>query len=155
MQSVFSPRKGFDLKNDMINGFFASVSLDYGKLVNVSDSTNYLGLVDADSVDNMGYFLMEQVTDSGPTLAEFALGDIQYEKCAGANTAVAVLVPHQGNVVRTKWVSVLDYSCIAGKLCLVSDGLFYTTSTSGLAKGKIKEVITDSISTTLYDVVIV
>ncbi len=154
MQSVFSPRKGFDLKNDVINGFLASVSLDYGKVVNVSASTLYLN-----SASTFGYFLMEQVTTSGPTMAEFILGDFQYEKKAGADVGVAVLIPKKGAVVRTKWVSTGTdgRSAEAGENLNISNGIFLTCSNSAGQgeKGKIKEVITDSISTTLYDVEII
>lgn len=147
MQSVFSPRKGFDFKNDIINGFIASKSLDYGTVVNVSNSTLCLA-----NTSSWGYFLMEQVTTSGPTMAEFMAGDIQYEKKAGADTGVAVLIPRNHAVVRTARLSSNEVAPAAGVALSLSAGVFITASVSTTPMGRIKEVITDSISTTLYDV---
>jgi hypothetical protein len=147
MQSVFSPRQGFDLKNDIINGFLASVSLDYGKIVEISDSTNYLALG-----NEYGYFLMENVTASGPTNEEYILGDYQYEKKAGANTAVCVLVPKRGAIVRTAWCISGEMGPVAGIPVDISGGVFTGESVSTAPKGRIKAVITDSTSTTLYDI---
>lgn len=146
MQTVFSPRYGFDLEKDVINSFKATGSLAYGKIVVPANETGILSLG-----NDYGYFLLEEVTEDGPSLLEHALGDFQYEKKAGANTAVTVLIPRKGNIVRTKWVEKSDGGVPAvGSLLDIVDGV-YVTNDNG-TKGLLKAIVTDSLGNKLYDV---
>jgi len=147
MQTVFSPRYGFDLEKDVINSFKATTPLAYGKIVVPANTTGILSLG-----NDYGYFLLEEVTADGPSLLEHALGDFQYEKKASANTAVTVLIPRKGNIVRTKWVVKGDDSVpiAVGSLLNIVDG-DYVTSSNG-TKGLLKAIVTDSLGNTLYDV---
>ena len=148
MQTVFSPRYGFDLEKDVINSFKATTALAYGKIV-VPDTTGKLSLG-----NDYGYFLLEEVTDDGPSLLEHALGDFQYEKKASANTAVTVLIPRKGNIVRTKWVKKGNdgVDIAVGNKLDIANGVYVTKANNGGTKGLLKAIVTDSLGNTLYDV---
>jgi hypothetical protein len=149
MQTVFSPLYGFDLQKDVINSFKATGALAYGKIVNPADDTGILALA-----NDYGYFLMEEVTADGPSMLEMVLGDFQYEKKATANTAVTVLVPKKGNIVRTKWVSKAADGAApaAGQKVNISSGVYVTVADNAGTKGLIKKVYTDNLNNVMYDV---
>lgn len=149
MQTVFSPRYGFDLEKDVINSFKATTPLAYGKIVVPANTTGILSLG-----NDYGYFLLEEVTADGPSLLEHALGDFQYEKKASANTAVTVLIPRKGNIVRTKWVVQGDggVAIAVGNLLDIADGVYVTNADNNGTKGLLKAIVTDSLGNTLYDV---
>lgn len=149
MQTVFSPRQGFDLVNDTINTFIANTALSYGKIVTAANTTGVLSLA-----NDYGYFLMEEVTSDGPSLLELDLGDYQYERKAGSNTAVTVLIPKKGAIVRTKWVSKPESArdIAVGEKLNISNGIYITTASNDGTKGLIKNVYTDSLNNVLYDV---
>jgi hypothetical protein len=147
-QTVFFPRYGFDMKNDMINSFIASSAIAYGKVVVPAATTGVLALG-----TTYGYFLMEEVTADGPSIEEIMLGDYQYEKKAGATTAVSVLKPIKGGIVRTKWVAGGTASVAVDATLNLSDGVFVTgTSDSAGTLGKIKNIMSDSLGNAMYDI---
>jgi len=149
MQTVFSPRYGFDLEKDVINSFKATGPLAYGKIVEPANETGILSLG-----NDYGYFLLEEVTADGPSLLAHALGDFQYEKKASANTAVTVLIPRKGNIVRTKWVVQGDDNVpiAVGNLLDIANGVYVTKANNSGTKGLLKAIVTDSLGNTLYDV---
>lgn len=149
MQTVFSPRYGFDFANDMINSFLATGALAYGKIVEPANTTGILALG-----DEYGYFLMEEITTDGPSMFELTMGDQQYEKKATASTAVSVLIPRKGAVVRTKWVSKPEEArdIAVGEKLNIANGVYVTTAGNDGTKGLLKKVVTDSLGNTLYDV---
>jgi hypothetical protein len=150
-QTYFSPRYGFDMKNDMINSFIASGAIAYGKAVTPTATTGVLT-----SATTLEYFLMEEVTSDGPSVAEIELGIYQYEKKASASTAVSVLKAVKGGIVRTKWVSDSGSTGLAVNITLnVSDGLFITgASDSAGTEGRILNILSDSLGNAMYDIVI-
>jgi hypothetical protein len=147
-QTVFSPLYGFN-ESDKINKYLATGALAYGKIVAPADDTGILALA-----DDYGYFLMEEVTADGPSLIEIELGIQQYEKKASASTAVTVLNPTKGNVVRTKWVSkgAGGVDIAVGNLLNISGGVYVTTAGNDGTKGKVIDTYTDSLGNVLYDV---
>lgn len=148
-QTVFSPRYGFDFANDMINSFKATEALAYGKIVEPANTTGILALG-----DEYGYFLMEEVTADGPSREELIMGDYQYEKKATTNTAVSVLIPRKGAVVRTKWVVKGNdgVDIAVGNKLNIANGVYTTVSGNNGTKGLLKNIYVDSLGNTLYDV---
>lgn len=148
LQTIFYPLYGFG-EQDKINKFIANTALDYGKIVIPADTTGILSLA-----NDYGYFLFEEVTTEDPLL-DYALDIFRYKKKASATTAVTVLIPKKGNIVRTKWVSKGDGADPAvGQKLNISNGVYVTVASNGGTKGEIQNVYTDSFGNILYDVVI-
>jgi len=147
-QTYFSPLYGFN-ETDKINKFIANAPLDFGKVVVPANTTGILGYG-----TTYGYFLYEHVTADGPSIAELG-GDIpQYEKRAGANTAVTVLIPKKGNVVRTRWVEqgAAGVALAVGNQLELVAGVFATNAGDNGTMGLLKNIYTDSLGNTMYDV---
>jgi len=150
MQTVFSPRYGYNnLEDNMINSFLATGALAYGKIVEPAVTTGILALA-----TDYGYFLMEEVTVDGASLFEMQMGEYQYEKKAGANTAVSVLIPKRGAVIRTKWVvqGAGGVAVAVGNLLDIVAGEYATNAGNNGTKGLLKNIYTDSIGNVMYDV---
>lgn len=147
-QTYFSPLYGFN-ETDKINKFIAAAPLDFGKVVVPANTTGILGYG-----TTYGYFLYEHVTVDGPSIAELG-GDIpQYEKMAGPNTAVTCLIAKPGNVVRTRWVAqgAGGVAIAVGNLFDLVAGVFTTNAGDNGTMGLLKNIYTDSLGNTLYDV---
>jgi hypothetical protein len=147
-QTYFSPLYGFN-ETDKINKFLATGALDYGKIVEPANTTGILAYG-----NEYGYFLFEHVTADGPTISEMALDIPQYEKKASAATAVTVLIPGKGKVVRTKWVvqGGGGVAIAVGNLLDIVDGVYATNGGNNGTKGLLKNIYTDSLGNVLYDV---
>jgi hypothetical protein len=143
------PLNGYNgnLAEDMINSYIApAVATQQGLIVEPANN-------DVLSVANdWGYFLMEDVTLTGPTEFERVLGTHMWE--VGVSRPVSILIPKDGAVVRT-----IHVAQGAGEPVLARDqvgsivnGVFTTAAAAPVPKFKIVGLPADTGMAGYYDV---
>jgi hypothetical protein len=161
MQTYFAPLQGFDLNVDTINTFIANAAIDFGKLAVPAKNTGYLSAATGTSLRGM-YFLLQHVVDGSTDAAKYqrlfnySQGIYEFQVYAGTSTAVGVLIPKPGAIIRTKHVAKGDGGAdiAEDQTVNVTSGVFTTTASNDGTCGKILNKITDSKGNVLYDIIL-
>lgn len=145
----FMPLNGFskDLAEDMINSYIGpAVATQQGLLVEPG-AGDVLALA-----NDYGYFLMEDVTLTGPTEFERVLGTHMWE--VGVSRPVSVLIPKDGAVVRTIHVAkgATEPALARGQVGSIVNGVFTTDANAQVPKFVIVGTPADTGMAGYYDV---
>jgi hypothetical protein len=146
----FSPKAGFPRhwQENMISNVTSISAIAWGKIV-TSPSAGVI----TTAQDNYGYFLMQEITDDGPSELECITGDTQmWEVKVGK--PVSIMLPIEKGQVYTVHVSAGSGSAAIAKgdLCAISAGIYVTESglSAGNAKGRVIGLPADTGRSDLY-----